>query len=394
MLPISSANTSSSLCFLHTIIGGLFSESPEFSSVDSCLPHNMHALPPADAASYLAYLDSFLSKSSPHPYSLPTSPRPTRIEDVLMQRHRVAQSHLYTLKALHQDQELREMRPVPKINSLSKRLAKGMLRPPLVPEKERQKKGGGKEEEKEGGLGEARSEARIAPPPPLELRCHVSLESGTISPVIPTVNNRQSDNLRFPAQSGVLSLEALRRRVLEKYDNSELLEPPAGLLNMEVLERQDYFVEKRDQKLKKERILKAQAESRQCTFRPALNSSRSLTTSRSDHSSRSLSASRSHQRSYYERYVYSKSVKTSLNHTASNIKPSSSRAGSRKTDSHPRTQAWNYQPLSPASQRVSFRSGLNLNAFLATAKPMVSYRDADVEKAKAAPRSSRSRGRS
>lgn len=348
---------------------------------------------PVDAASYLAYLDSFLSKSSvqPHSYSSPTSPRPVRIEDVLMQRHRVAQSHLYTLKAHQQNQELREMRPVPKINPLSKRLAKVMQRPPLVPEKD-EKRGTAKEAEGEKGLGEARSEARIAPPP-LELRCHVSLESGTISPVIPTVKTHQGDNLRFPTQSGILSLEALRSRVLEKYENSELLEPPPDLLDMEVLERQQYFTERKEQKLKKKRLLKAQAETRQCTFRPILNSSRSLTTSRSDHSSRSLSASRSHQRSYYERYVYSKSVKTSLNHTASNIKPASSRAESRKADFPCKAPAVRYQPLSPASPRVAFRSGLNLNAFLATAKPMVSYRDADVEKAKAAPRLSRSKGR-
>jgi len=354
----------------------------------------MQALPPADAASYLAYLDSFLSKSSmhPHPYSSPTSPRPARIEDVLMQRHRVAQSHLYTLKALHQNQELREMRSVPMINPLSKRLAKVIQRPPLVPEKEHEKGAAAREEERDKGTGETQSEARIAPPP-LELRCHVSLESGTISPVIPTVKTHQGDNLRFPNQSGILSLDTLRRKVLEKYENSEQLEPPPDLFGMEVLERQEYFTERKEQKLKKERILKAQAETRQCTFRPTLSSSRSLASSRSDHSSRSLSASRSHQRSYYERYVYSKSVKSSLNHTASNIKPASSRADSRKADFHYKAQMVHYQPLSPASPKVAFRSGLNLNAFLATAKPMVSYRDADVEKAKAAPRLSRSKGR-
>lgn len=343
--------------------------------------------PPAEAAAYLAYLDSVLSKSKPpHSFSLPTSPRPGRIEDLLMQRHRQAQNHLYMLKAVHQSHELKELRPVPIINPVSKRLAEGMKRPPLVPHTETQTAEKVRDVTKDTEWKET-SEVKSAQPPPLELKCHVSLESGTISPVIPTVNPRKGINLA--TASGMVSLDSLRRRVMEKYEKPEL-EPPPDLLDMEVLERQRYFAERREKKLTKERLLKSQEETRVCTFRPVLSSPRSLLSSRSERSLRSLSASRS-QRSYYERYMHSKSLKSSLNHTTSNVKSSSSKELSKRSKHS--ALVLTYQPLSPATHRLAFRAGLNLNAFLATAKPMVNYQEADLERAKRAPRQSREKRR-
>ena len=309
-----------------------------------------------------------------------TSLRPNRVEESLMQRYRQSQSRLAVLKAQVQAQELRELRPAPSINPTSRKIAQNSAS--LLPSKG--KSGPARasnrtnSQETEQSVAKTEPNRVLSPPPPLELRCHVSLTSGTISPVCPALRTTEE-----PSSSA--SIESLRTQVKAKYSEAGQLEPPPDMLEMAVLERQDYFVQRKAARLREQRERKEVEEVRDCTFRPALTPrrSRSVTSQHSNRPSRSVSADRI-KSSYYERYIYTKALKdqgfsqTLPKHQAS-ISGEESKREVRKVA---------YQPLSPVGVRVGFKSGLNLTEFLSNARPMVNYRNVDFHKAIHIPKAS------
>lgn len=300
------------------------------------------------------------------------SPCSSRIEESLMQRYRQSQSRLAVLKAQVQAQELRELRPAPTINPTSRRIAHSVST--VIPAKDKQTAGRAaiRTNSQETDMSIARTEPvqnTRPPPPPIELRCHVSLTSGTISPVCPAL--KQGD------ETVQTSIETLRTQVRARYSEAGQLEPPPDLLEMAVLERQAYFVERREAKLREKRERKEEEEVRGCTFRPALTPrrARSVSPQHSARPSRSVSADRQ-KRSYYERYMYTKTMKDQgLCQTLPKAEASVGREERREM----RKVA--YQPLSPVGVKVGFRSGLNLTEFLVNARPMVNYRNVDIHKA-------------
>ena len=315
---------------------------------------------------YLSYLEQKLSKGKQRPGGYgrklepaqAASPRSGRIEETLMQRHRQSQSRLALLKAQFQAQELSEMRASPAINPPSKR--SNQSNPGngnRKSEVENREKEGNREESKTGNAV-------------VELKCHVSLTEGTISPVCPATKQDSAPST---------SIDQLRSQARAKY--STQLEPPPDILEMSVLNRQSYFLERRDQRLQEQRQKQVFDEVKDCTFRPALTPRRSVSAQKSDRGSRSVSADR-RKSGYYERYLYTKALKTQGMSQTNVMKPTSSREESRHQQ-----RSVVYQPLSPVGVKVGFRSGLNLNEFLNHARPMVNYRNVDMQKARHIPRS-------
>lgn len=318
----------------------------------------------------LGYSQQALVKNSALQGGRLESPRSSRIEESLMQRYRQSQSRLAVLKAQVQAQEMRELRPAPSINATSRRIAHSVSTVISPKAKSSTTRVGLRANSQETEQSIARTEPAPStrpPPPPIELRCHVSLTSGTISPVCPAL--RQGD------EAAQTSIEALRTQVKARYSEAGQLEPPPDMLEMAVLERQAYFVERKEARLREKRERKEEEEVRGCTFRPSLTPRRSRSVQHSARPSRSVSADRQ-KRSYYERYMHTKAMK---DQGLSQMLPKTEVSVGREERRELRKVA--YQPLSPVGVKVGFRSGLNLTEFLVNAKPMVNYRNVDIHKA-------------
>lgn len=159
------------------------------------------------------------------------------------------------------------------------------------------------------------------------------------------------------------SLELIQRLREEVRNRSGFLEPeePPDLLDMNVIDRNAFWLQSRRQKIEEQRKAKQDRELDGCTFRPALNTPRMRTPS----SVRSKSPNSSYCQQYARRKNY-RSLSTGK--LTARFVPREL----RNEELHlPEFVPSN---LSPTDKNYSYRAGINLNSFLMRAQPVVDYR--------------------
>lgn len=159
------------------------------------------------------------------------------------------------------------------------------------------------------------------------------------------------------------SLEIIQKLRQEVRNRSHFMEPeePPDILEMNVLERNSYWLQAKMQKIESQRKAKQDKELDGCTFKPTLNTQRL----RIPVSMRSKSPNAS----YTNQYARKKNFRS--NSTGKLSARSTPRAVSR--DEIYMSPFANYQ-ISPSSRNVAYKAGINVNSFLSRAQPVVDYR--------------------
>ena len=159
------------------------------------------------------------------------------------------------------------------------------------------------------------------------------------------------------------SMELIQRLREEVRNRSGFLEPeePPDLLEMNVLDRNTYWLQVRKQKINEKLKQKQDKELDGCTFKPILNIPR-LRTPISQRS-------KSPNTSYSIQYMRKKNFRS--NSTGKLSSRSTPKASSRDS-----TFAMHYMPtqLSPKNNQISYKAGFNVSSFLNRAQPVVDYR--------------------
>ena len=160
------------------------------------------------------------------------------------------------------------------------------------------------------------------------------------------------------------SLELIQRLREEVRNRSGFLEPeePPDLLEMNVIDRNAFWLQSKRQKIEEQRKAKQNHELDGCTFRPTLNTPRMRTPS----SVRSKSPNSSYSQQYVRRKNY-RSLSTGK--LTARFIPREMR--------NEELQMAGFVPshLSPTNKNYSYRAGINLNSFLMRAQPVVDYRN-------------------
>lgn len=160
------------------------------------------------------------------------------------------------------------------------------------------------------------------------------------------------------------SLELIQRLREEVRNRSGFLEPeePPDLLEMNVIDRNAFWLQSKKQKIEEQRKAKQNHELDGCTFRPTLNTPRMRTPS----SVRSKSPNSSYSQQYVRRKNY-RSLSTGK--LTARFIPREMRNDD--------LQLAGFVPshLSPTNKNYSYRAGINLNSFLMRAQPVVDYRN-------------------
>lgn len=172
-------------------------------------------------------------------------------------------------------------------------------------------------------------------------------------------NTQRSLQKNVPKQSLEL-IQRLREEVRNRAGFFEHEEPP-DLLEMNVLDRNNYWLQVKKQKIEEKRKEIKDKELDGCTFRPVLNTQR-LRTPISQRS-------KSPNTSYSMQYVRRKNARSNSTGKLSN-------RSTPKGISRDSSFAGGYLPaqLSPKNHQISYKSGFNVASFLGRAQPVVDYK--------------------
>ena len=161
---------------------------------------------------------------------------------------------------------------------------------------------------------------------------------------------------------GKQSLELIQKLREEVRNRAGFLEPeePPDLLEMNVLERNNYWLLAKKQKIEEQLKEKKNKELDGCTFKPVLNVSRLRT-----HGS---IRSKSPNTSYTMQYAKKKNFR-------SNSTGKLSSRSTPKGNSREYSYAYNFShQLSPSTNRVAYRSGCDMISLLNRAQPVLDYK--------------------
>ena len=159
------------------------------------------------------------------------------------------------------------------------------------------------------------------------------------------------------------SLEIIQKLREEVKNRTSFMEPeePPDLLEMNVLERNNYWLQVKMQKIEEQRKMKKDKELDGCTFKPSLNTARM----RTPYSLRSKSPNTSYTMQYNRKKNYRSNSAGKLSAR------STPKAISR--DEMYVSPFVNHQ-ISPSSRNIAYKAGLNVASFLSRAQPVVDYR--------------------
>ncbi|CAG9310281.1 unnamed protein product [Blepharisma stoltei] len=361
-----------------------------------------------------------------------------KIEEILMRKHHESQARLTALKLKYQAEELKDLRPVPQINSVSRKIVEisaklasdeeqksfrenGLARIQEVLSSSRFSKKNlniDSEPKTLNSLPEAPSTSKSVPKQTeISLKeLEKAINSNEASPKqafspkifqFPTGNtspkslakSQHSYNLSSPARAttvptsrgsidtqkplkkphevSALSLEELRQAVKARPKVFEHEEPP-DLLDMDVLERGKFWMKYKKEKIELEKKRQDDREIEGCTFTPQISPRVNYSETSFSGLNRSASPAQLNL-SYTQIYLNKKHYRSVSN----NWRPSSAlgRATKEVKKITPKIKQLKAKSppralrnISPTVKNISYQSGFNVDQLISRAQPMVDYR--------------------
>ncbi|CAG9318247.1 unnamed protein product [Blepharisma stoltei] len=174
-----------------------------------------------------------------------------------------------------------------------------------------------------------------------------------------------------------MTIEQLREQVRARPKIFEHEEPP-DLLDMDMLSRNEFWLRRKQDKIKKERENKEKNAMVECTFNPKIDRLRSNSSySALPSARRSPSPHLSKMNSYSKQHFYKKNFRFNSNERPRRFSVKSENSISLEVNSQQlinKNFLEKCRPLSPKVQRIGYDAGFNTNSFLNRAQPMASYK--------------------
>jgi hypothetical protein len=221
------------------------------------------------------YLDSKVRKTKQDNLDRVSTPqsslRPT-VETLLLQKHAKSQAKLATLRHQQQLKEVDQLKPVPKINKISKQIVgvkEGFLSSSISLYTAKL-------------MNSSRSASTIRAPPKQSFLSLAELEeSGDYRGVIrvkeePVVEKEEFRMQEFAVlrrdedENKEKDLQELRKAVFERCKLAEPMDPNPAFLSMSVVDRNTHWLKSRDSRLSLKKELQKKQETSNCTFSPKL----------------------------------------------------------------------------------------------------------------------------
>lgn len=275
--------------------------------------------------------DISISLSNLKPYSKRSTE--SRIEDSLLLKDQISQARKQKERARHQSEELKSLRPAPEINKTSKLIMsknpKNSIEALYVNSIKR-----GSKESKNARTASSESLIRAA-------LIKINNDNSVICRS-ELVNRTEIGRKRYKSEDTekMKYLNELRL-IVSKRTNVLQPEEPPNILEMTVLDRGDYWLDKKNKRIEKAKKETEKAEIQNCTFSPNITPINGLITS--------VPKPRLNK-SYSQIYIEKKFPASQENSTVSPKVV-------EKTVIKPKKNPIPYSSLSPAHQKLSYKSG-------------------------------------
>lgn len=240
------------------------------------------------------------------------------IAQALQRKHAESQARLARLRAERDCEEAAQMQPAPRINPNSKEILEKAKRTqaklaPQTPDRYNSSRSSlsraGPNQSQQGGLTDSVSEVRLRIP-------QLKTQENSHSTVLRLLEQRRQSR-KQPSQDSSKDdyIKFIRGAVQARSHILEHEEPPPDLLEMNVIDRNNYWMRQKEAKIEAARENKKVSEIDGCTFRPNLRTGRQLNSLSSQFSDRRLNStsvsstrnrSTSRSRSYAELHRYAK----------------------------------------------------------------------------------------